>query len=86
MQYAALTRRPRSCRQTTTSRCTSPEGKTLSIDGVVQAIRDAPFASAAGAVSAVEPAVRATSDDDLADDATVAVLTPVLHTDVGVAA
>ena len=29
-------------------------GRALSIEGVVDAIRDAPFASAAGAVSAVE--------------------------------
>jgi serine phosphatase RsbU (regulator of sigma subunit) len=58
---------------------TSPEGKALSIEGVVDAIRDAPFASAAGAVSAVEEIVRTVSDEDLLDDATIAVLTPVLR-------
>jgi AcrR family transcriptional regulator len=58
---------------------TFPEGNTLRIDGVVDAIRDAPFASAAGAVSAVEAVVRHVSDEDLLDDATIAVLTPVLR-------
>ena len=58
---------------------TSPEGRALSIEGVADAIRDAPFASAAGAVSAVEAVVRAMSDEDLLDDATIAVLTPVLR-------
>ena len=58
---------------------TSPEGKALSIEGVVDAIRDAPFASAAGAVSAVEAVLRTMSDEDLLDDATIAVLTPVLR-------
>src|SRR5215208_5726328 len=58
---------------------TTPDGKALSIEGVVDAIRDAPFASAAGAVSAVEAVVRAMSDEELIDDATIAVLTPVLR-------
>jgi hypothetical protein len=58
---------------------TSPDGRALSIEGVVDAIRDAPFASAAGAVSAVEEVVRTVSDEELLDDATVAVLTPVLR-------
>ena len=58
---------------------TSPDGKALSIEGVVDTIRDAPFASAAGAVSAVESVVRAMSDEELLDDATIAVLTPVLR-------
>lgn len=54
------------------------DGRALSIEGVVDAIRDAPFASAAGAVSAVEAVVRAASEEELLDDATIAVLTPVL--------
>jgi serine phosphatase RsbU (regulator of sigma subunit) len=58
---------------------TNPDGRALSIEGVVDAVRDAPFASAAGAVSAVEAVVRAMSDEDLLDDATIAVLTPVLR-------
>jgi AcrR family transcriptional regulator len=57
---------------------TYPEGRALSIDGVVDAIRDAPFASAAGAVSAVEAVLDAMSDDDLVDDATIAVLAPLV--------
>jgi serine phosphatase RsbU (regulator of sigma subunit) len=56
----------------------SPDGKALSIQGIVDAIRDAPFASAAGAVSAVEAVVRTFSDEALIDDATIAVLAPVL--------
>jgi serine phosphatase RsbU (regulator of sigma subunit) len=55
-----------------------PEGNTLRIDGVVDAVRDAPFSSAAGAVSAVEAVIHAMSPDHLLDDATIAVLTPVL--------
>jgi serine phosphatase RsbU (regulator of sigma subunit) len=58
---------------------TTEAGGALSIAGVVDAIRDAPFASAAGAVSAVEAVVRAMSDEELLDDATIAVLTPVLR-------
>jgi serine phosphatase RsbU (regulator of sigma subunit) len=58
---------------------TTEDGKALSIEGVVDAIRDAPFSSAAGAVSAVEAVVRAMNDDKLVDDATIAVLTPVLR-------
>jgi serine phosphatase RsbU (regulator of sigma subunit) len=57
---------------------TSGDGKALSMEGVVDAVRDAPYASAAGAVSAVEAVLRAMSDDELIDDATIAVLTPVL--------
>jgi serine phosphatase RsbU (regulator of sigma subunit) len=58
-----------------------PEGNALSIDGVVDAIRDAPYGSAAGAVSAVEAVLYAMSTEDLVDDATIAVLTPVLGGD-----
>jgi serine phosphatase RsbU (regulator of sigma subunit) len=58
---------------------TTEDGKALSIEGVVDAIRDAPFASAAGAVSAVEAVVRAMNDERFLDDATIAVLTPVLR-------
>jgi AcrR family transcriptional regulator len=58
---------------------TTADGKALSIEGVVDAIRDAPYSSAAGAVSAVEAVVRAMSDEELLDDATIAVLTPVLR-------
>jgi serine phosphatase RsbU (regulator of sigma subunit) len=57
----------------------SPEGTALSIEGVVDALRDAPFHSAAGAVSAVEAVLRTISDEELLDDATIAVLTPVLR-------
>jgi serine phosphatase RsbU (regulator of sigma subunit) len=57
---------------------TSEDGKALSMEGVVDAVRDAPYASAAGAVSAVEAVLRAMSDEELIDDATIAVLTPVL--------
>lgn len=57
---------------------TYPEGRILSIQGIVDAIRDAPSASAAGAVSAVEAVIRTINDEDLIDDATIAVLTPVL--------
>lgn len=60
---------------------TYPDGRDLSIEGIVDAIRDAPSASAAGAVSAVESVVRAMSDEALVDDATIAVLTPVLTSD-----
>ncbi len=56
-----------------------PEGNALSIDGVVDAVRDAPFASAAGAVSAVEAVIHDMNPDELLDDATIAVLTPVLR-------
>jgi serine phosphatase RsbU (regulator of sigma subunit) len=56
-----------------------PEGNALSIEGVVDAVRDAPFASAAGAVSAVEAVIHDMNPDELLDDATVAVLTPVLR-------
>jgi serine phosphatase RsbU (regulator of sigma subunit) len=62
---------------------TFPEGRALEIDGVVDAIRDAPFASAAGAVSAIEAVLRSMSDDELVDDATIAVLTPVLRPSEG---
>jgi len=58
---------------------TYPEGNALSIEGVVDAVRDAPFASAAGAVSAVEAVIHDMNPDELLDDATVAVLTPVLR-------
>jgi serine phosphatase RsbU (regulator of sigma subunit) len=58
---------------------TYPEGNALTIEGVVDAIRDAPFASAAGAVSAVEAVLRTMSEDELVDDATMVVLTPVLR-------
>jgi hypothetical protein len=57
---------------------TSDEGRAIGIEGVVDAIRDAPYASAAGAVSAVEAVLRAMSQEELIDDATIAVLTPVL--------
>jgi serine phosphatase RsbU (regulator of sigma subunit) len=57
---------------------TYPEGRALSIEGVVDAVRDAPFASAAGAVSAIDEVVRTMSSEHLLDDATVVVLTPVL--------
>ncbi len=53
-----------------------PEGNALSINGVVDAVRDAPFASAAGAVSAVEAVIHHMSPDELLDDATIAVLDP----------
>jgi serine phosphatase RsbU (regulator of sigma subunit) len=56
---------------------TYPEGSALRIEGVVDAVRDAPFSSAAGAVSAVEAVLRAMSPDALLDDATIVVLTPV---------
>jgi serine phosphatase RsbU (regulator of sigma subunit) len=59
---------------------TYPEGPPLAIDGVVDAVRDAPFGSAAGAVSAIEAVLRAMSEDALDDDATIAVLAPVLRT------
>jgi serine phosphatase RsbU (regulator of sigma subunit) len=62
---------------------TSGEGRALSMEGVVDAIRDAPYASAAGAVSAVEAVLRAMSDEELIDDATIAVLTPVLTPGIG---
>jgi serine phosphatase RsbU (regulator of sigma subunit) len=62
---------------------TYPEGNALTIDGVVDAIRDAPFASAAGAVSAIESVLRSMSEAELLDDATIAVLTPVLRPSAG---
>ena len=54
-----------------------PETGTLQIDGIVDAVRDAPFASAAGAVSAIEAVLR-TAGGPLLDDATLVVLAPVL--------
>jgi hypothetical protein len=55
-----------------------PDGNALSITGVVDAVRDAPSSSAAGALSAIEDVIRTRNPDDLLDDATIIVLTPVL--------
>ena len=57
---------------------TSTDAEAFGIQGVVDSVRDAPFASAAGAVSSIEATLRAMSDDDLTDDATLVVLVPVL--------
>ena len=55
-----------------------PESHALRIEGVIDAVRDAPFGSAAGAVNAVEAVLREMSDEPLNDDATIVVLAPVL--------
>ena len=56
----------------------SPETGALTIDGVVRAVREGPFRSAAGALASVEERVRSLSEDPLEDDATIVVLAPVL--------
>ena len=63
-----------------------PEGNALSIEGVVDAVRDAPFASAAGAVSAVEAVIHDMSADELARrrddrgaDTRAAVMSAIAH-------
>jgi serine phosphatase RsbU (regulator of sigma subunit) len=57
---------------------TTTDAEPFGIQGVVDAIRDAPFASAAGAVSSIEAVLRSLSDEDLTDDATLVILAPVL--------
>jgi serine phosphatase RsbU (regulator of sigma subunit) len=56
---------------------TSTAAEAMGIQGVIDAVRDAPFASAAGAVSSIEATLRAMGDEDLTDDATLVVLVPV---------
>jgi serine phosphatase RsbU (regulator of sigma subunit) len=58
---------------------TSTAAEAFGTQGVVDAVRDAPFASAAGAVSSIEATLRSMSDEDLTDDATIVVLVPVLR-------
>ncbi len=58
---------------------TSTAAEAFGTQGVVDAVRDAPFASAAGAVSSIEATLRSMSDAELTDDATIVVLVPVLR-------
>jgi serine phosphatase RsbU (regulator of sigma subunit) len=51
-------------------------GGTLGVDGVREAVSNAPRASAAGTVRAIEDAVRESVEDLLSDDATLVVLVP----------
>jgi AcrR family transcriptional regulator len=57
---------------------TSTPSEGFDFQGVVDAVRGAPPGSAAGAVRAIEAALRAGGDERLLDDATLVVLAPVL--------
>jgi serine phosphatase RsbU (regulator of sigma subunit) len=52
------------------------DGETLGLDGIRDAVRKAPMASAAGTLRAIEDAVREAVEDPLSDDATLVVLVP----------
>jgi serine phosphatase RsbU (regulator of sigma subunit) len=57
---------------------TVEDDEPFGLQGVVDAIRSAPFSSAAGAVSSVEATLRALNPEAFIDDATLIVLVPVL--------
>jgi serine phosphatase RsbU (regulator of sigma subunit) len=61
----------------------STRAEAFGTQGIVDAVRDAPAASAAGAVASIEAALRTMSDEHLADDATLVVLAPVLTSQNG---
>lgn len=56
----------------------SPQTGALAIEGLVKAVREGPFRSAAGALASVEARVRNLNDEPLEDDATIIVLAPML--------